>query len=706
MTAKNKTLGKIQEVFPQDKDILNDAFLFAAEKHAGQKRKSGEAFIEHPLSVALILAEEGMDIETVVAAILHDTLEDTDATSKDIKEKFGDTILLLVEGITKIEQATEKRDKNYRKMLLAAANDARVILIKLADRVHNLRTIQPLAAERKKIIAKETLQVYAPLAHRLGLSQIKTELEDRSLQITDPGVYEEARMIQEERVLASKKEMKTLLKRLESALKKDGIKDLKASARIKSRFSIAEKLKRKEAEEILDIVGMRVIVPEKRDCYLALGTIHSLWPPLSEHLDDYIAVPRANLYQSLHTTVMTEDGRAIEVQIRTPEMNELAERGIGAHWLYKENLREGGPSSTKEYLQSIARHQEESDLENLFQNLKRDVFQEDNYFFTPRGDIKILPEGSNAIDFAYAIHSDVGNSIAGAKVDGRMQSIKKPLNNGARVEILTKKDGTPSRDWLESVKTNRARSRIRAFFADEIDKDLAKEGMLKISEALERNNLKPLSRGQPLYEALDKIGYPDPEEAGRLAVRNEHFIKKLLKDINAVYVKEEISGQDTLAGKKLQQKKKTPSLELAEGIRVSGMKGVSTRIAGCCNPEPGDPITGYISLGRGISVHRSDCPEIISWQEKMPEKLIEAEWESDPSGYLVHVQFKFLDRTGLLREISETVYSHGGEIKEIDSKSTGSIVRGKMTVRLGIDSGDELREKIKKIQGSLHVGRT
>lgn len=683
-----------KDLFPRDGERLQKAEDFARERHAGQKRKSGEPFINHPIAVGKILAEADLDSDTVLAALLHDTIEDTQTTKEEISERWGEEIAGLVEGITKVERATEReaQAETYRKLLLAAAEDARVLLIKIADRLHNMRTIQALAPERRQAVAKETLEVYAPIAHRLGLSQMKEELEDRSLAILDPEAYGEATLLQAERKKAGQKEMQRLLGKARRRLQKEGIPSEKVSSRIKSRFSIAEKLQRKEASAIWDILGIRIIVPDKDSCYRALGAIHEMWPPLPGQFDDYIAVPRGNLYQSLHTTVMTDKGHPVEVQIRTPEMDELAERGIGAHWLYKEQLRHGGPKGTREYIAAASSGAEDAkeELDDLFHALRADTFSEEMYIFTPQGELRILPKGSTAIDFAYSIHTGLGNEVSGARVNGKLYPITKALPPGSQVEIQSRRGNKPSESWLEHVRTSRARNRIRSALVSERDAERHEEGLQRIREALGEQGAKPLAEN--LADALQKAGYDDIHETAILALRNKTILKEIVRNVVRA------------SGWREETPRKKPTRREHPEIEVEGMAGVAVRLAGCCHPAPGDDVTGYVSIGRGISLHKTSCPSVREWEKNSPERLVRASWGKTESIVRCRLRFSFRAESGKAAAIAAAVTEAGGEIDDMELRVRSGMAKGHMALRFSEERGPHLaKELLEKIPGALEV---
>lgn len=669
---------RLEEIYPDQKEAIQKAESYARQKHSGQRRKSGEPFVSHPLAVAQILAKEGLGADTVVAGILHDTVEDTDATIEEIEQGWGKEIADLVQGITKVERATEdeRRTETYRKLLLAAASDARVLVIKLADRLHNMRTIEALPISSQKRVAEETLLVYTPIAHRLGLGTIQHELEDRALRILRPDDYRQAAAIQRERKTKGSREIRRLQGQLRRALQAAGIEDFQIKSRIKSIYSIAEKLKHRQGTEIWDVLGIRIVLQGRADCYRALGIVHEIWKPLPEQFDDYIAVPRGGLYQSLHTTVMTSRGRPLEVQIRSQSMDKLAEHGLAAHWLYKEDLRSGGPQETRRYIHQAARAEElgGTSLEEIFEDLRRDAFAREIYLFTPQGDVRFLPEGSTAIDFAYSIHSEVGSHCAGSRVDGKLFPLGKPLPSGSQVEIITDPETSPRPDWLDVVQSPKARSRIRAQLADAQSPGKASDGWERIRESLCSQGMKPLADN--LFESLERAGYTDLEETGLRALRNRTMLREITRQIIRA------SGQV----RKPQERSAPPE----EEIEIEGMGGVLVRRAGCCNPLPGEPIIGYVSLGRGVSVHRQDCRSVEEWQKSVPERLLQARWQDHT--VVLRIRVSMWAHEGVLQETVLALEERGDEIETMNVRRQGRRLEISCEIRLARKENQETIE--------------
>ena len=679
-SLREEHIGEVQleDYYPEERERLRSAEAFARQKHAGQRRKSGEPFVSHPLQVAQILAQEGLGADTVIAGILHDTVEDTSATVEEIRRGWGEDVAALVEGITKVEKATEdeRRAETYRKLLLAAASDARVLVIKLADRLHNMRTVEALPPPSRKRVAKETLLVYTPIAHRLGLGNIQHELEDRSLRILRPGDYKQAEAIQRERRAKGSREIRRLQGQLRRALQAADLRDFQIKSRIKSIYSIAEKLKHRQGTEIWDVLGIRIVLQSRADCYRALGVVHEIWKPLPEQFDDYIAVPRGGLYQSLHTTVMTSRGRPLEVQIRSQSMDQLAEHGLAAHWLYKEDLRSGGPQETRRYIHQAARAEElgGTSLEEIFEDLRRDAFAREIYLFTPEGDIRFLPEGSTAIDFAYSIHSEVGSHCAGARVDGKLFPLGKALPRGAQVEIITDPETEPRSDWLEAVRSPKARSRIRAQLAQQQSPGEASDGWERIREALRNQGMKPLADN--LFESLERAGYTDLEETGLRALRNRTLLREIVR-------------QTIRSSGSVRKPQNRPSPK-EEEIEIEGMQGVLVRRAGCCKPLPGDEIVGYVSLGRGVSVHREDCRSVSEWRRSAPERLLRARWADHT--VVLRMKVSLWAQEGALQEAVLALEERGDEIESLRVVRQGTRLDVTCEVRLARRENQETIE--------------
>jgi guanosine-3',5'-bis(diphosphate) 3'-pyrophosphohydrolase len=632
------------------------AWLFAIEAHGAQKRASGEPYVSHPLAVARTLAELGLDPEALVAALLHDVPEDTDFGISDIEERFGAHVAQLVDGVTKLGKfgssrtTEEQQAENIRKMLLAMAEDIRVVLIKLADRLHNMRTIAALAPEKQVRIARQTAEIYAPLAERLGIWQIKWELEDLSFKVLEPDEYRRLA----EQLETRRKEREAYVKRaivvLRDALNKAGLNG-ELSGRPKHISSIWKKMQRKSANlsEIYDVHAIRVLVDELPDCYAALGVVHGMWRPIPNQFDDYIAVPKANGYQSLHTAVIALDGKPLEVQIRTRAMHQVSEMGIAAHWRYKEGGKaDRGYDEKLAWVRQLMDWQRDvSDAEEFVEGLKVDLFQDQVFVFTPRGDVKDLPAGSTTLDFAYRIHTDVGHSTIGAKVNNRLVPLDHRLNNGDIVEIVTTKAARgPSRDWMDKVVTGHAKDKIRQWFK----RQEREVNIVHGRESLERE-LRRLARS-----SLEKVGperIAEMADAYKLASVEDFFAAIGYGAVSAQQVVARLEVVDD-ANEQVLPQVAPPSAARTDGVRVKGVGDLMIRFVKCCHPIPGDPIVGYITRGRGVTVHQTTCPTVVN--EKELGRLIDVEWEANAQQtYPIAVRIDAYDRQGLLNEITNVV---------------------------------------------------
>ncbi len=638
-----------------DLEPVRQAFAFAVECHAGQRRMSGEPYVTHPIASALILAELGIDPTAICAALLHDVPEDTEGSLADIEERFGPEVARLVDGVTKLGKFStlsheQQQAENIRKMFLAMAEDIRVVLIKLADRLHNMRTLAALPPEKQQRIARQTMEIYAPLAERLGIWQIKWELEDLAFKTLEPDRYRELARLLDTRRKGRERYIERAIAVLQPKLEEAGIKaDLQG--RPKHLYSIWKKMLRKGAEfgEIYDVYAIRILVDEVRDCYAALGVVHALWRPIPGQFDDYIAVPKNNLYQSLHTAVIALDGKPLEIQIRTHQMHQVAEVGIAAHWRYKEATKSDREYDAKlAWLRQLMDWQREvSDAREFVEGIKLDIFQDQVFVFTPKGDIKDLPAGATPLDFAYRIHTDVGHRTIGAKVNNRLVPLDYRLKNGDIVEIVTTKgEHGPSRDWLNIVRTSHAREKIRQWFKRK-DRD---ENIAHGREALERE-LRRLAR-----TTLAAVGQE------RIAEVAKSYNFDALDDFYAAVGYGAISAQQVVtrlgvlddAQLSVPAVAPPPAPTRAGGVRVKGVGDLLVRFARCCHPIPGDPIVGFITRGKGVTVHLRTCPTIVN--EREVSRLIEVEWESAAAQtYPIAIRVEAYDRPGLLHDITQIV---------------------------------------------------
>jgi guanosine-3',5'-bis(diphosphate) 3'-pyrophosphohydrolase len=657
-----------------DRELLTRSFHFAAAHHAGQQRRSGEDFIAHPWSVAKICAELHLDEQTIVAALLHDVVEDTETDLEDVRTEFGDEVAQLVDGVTKLTrvqfQSREQAEaENYRKLIVAMAEDARVILIKLADRLHNLRTIEYLGKQKQIQKAKEALEVYAPLAHRLGIHTLKWELEDLAFATLHPRKYDEIKAMVAER----RADRDVLVNEAAAVLRRELEKvDIPAeiSGRAKHFYSIYDKMAKKgrEFNEIYDLTAMRVIVERDgeegtRDCYGALGLIHSLWKPMPGRFKDYVAMPKFNGYRSLHTTVIGPAGRPLEIQVRTRAMHQTAELGIAAHWIYKRSKGKADEEWLSWVKQLMEVQQDEADPREFMKNFRTDLFDEEVFVFTPKGEVKTLPAGATPIDFAYAVHTDVGHRTVGAKVNGRIVPLHYQLKSGDRVEVLTSKSGRgPSRDWLALAQSTRARNKIRQWFSRETREDAEHRGREALEHALKAQNLpyRKLAGSAVLAQVIRESGFKKAEDfylalgSGKLTAGS--IVNKVLQRLKT----DEVAAEEAVPKKPPRAKDALASNTY--GIRVEGLDEVLVRLAKCCTPVPGDPIVGYISLGKGITIHREDCPNVRALRRNA-ERFTPVDWDGGGSrSFRVQIAVDSWDRPRLLEDVARTFAEHGANI--------------------------------------------
>jgi len=648
--------------------LIRKAYIYSAKVHQGQTRLSGEPYLSHPLAVADILARMRLDVVSVVCGLLHDTVEDGNVTLEDIKKQFGEEIAIIIDGLTKISKIAftskeARQAENIRKMILAMAQDIRVILVKLADRLHNMRTLGYMRPEKQKLIARETLDIYAPLAARLGIGWLKTELEDLCLYYLEPHTYQRIAQGVARRKGEEEKYIEEIKAILQKKLEEFGIKG-RIEGRLKSIYSIYLKMKRQQIDlnQIYDLVAFRIIVNTIKECYEALGMVHSLWKPVPGRFKDYIAMPKPNMYQSLHTTVVGPYGGRIEIQIRTEEMHRIAEEGIAAHWRYKE----GNGADEKEvqrfaWLRQILEWQRElKEPREFLHAVKTDLFFNEVYVFTPKGDVKVLPPGSTPVDFAYSIHTEVGHHCMGAKVNGRLVSLRYKLNTGDEVEIITSPKQHPSKDWLKFVKTPRARSRIKHYLRTQE----REQGLALAKELCEKEfkkhgiDFQNFLNSPKLLEVAKQFSFKKPQDLLLAVSYGKISVKQILNRI-LPQAEKEIPVKEITPPKK----KKLPS-----GIKVRGIDDVLIKIAKCCAPVPGEEIVGYITRGQGITIHRTDCPNIAQVDS---ERLIEVSWEEEEEQvYPVKLQVKCNDKVGLLAELSGAIAKAEANIIASETKST------------------------------------
>ena len=704
-------LEKVETHHPDaNVDVLRRAYIFSAVEHRGQLRSSGDPYLIHPLEVAGILADLRLDVTSVATGLLHDVVEDTLTTIEAIEEHFGKEIAHCVEGVTKISKIVfsseeEKQAANFRKMVLAMVDDVRVILVKLADRLHNMRTLEHLPAEKQQRIARETFEIYAPIANRLGMGKIKDELEDLSLRYSDPIGYRNLMRKLEAKKNLSESFIKEIKEALEARLTESGIQ-AEISGRIKSAYSIYRKMQTQkiDVDEVYDYVAFRVITSSVRDCYGALGIVHSIWRPVPGRIKDYIAIPKPNRYQSLHTSVVSTKGQPFEVQIRTPDMHRIAQEGIAAHWRYKEGRVDEQDADSVRWLRQLMEWQNEVKDPREFQELvKVDLYPEEVYAFTPKGKVLSFPRGATPIDFAYAIHTDVGHHCSGARVNGRIVPLKTSLANGDIVEILTSPSHHPSRDWLGIVRTARARGKIRAWIHTHermrsvaLGRDLVEKEFRRY-----RLTLKAFEANGVLEKALGDLSFKSLEEfyaaAGYGKVTAFQLVAKLVPQESLAERKESLIGRAVRRALGMQESK----------VKVRGFEDMMIYLAKCCHPIPGDQIVGYITRGKGVSVHSTGCRNVVNLLYA-PDRKIDVEWEADGNAlYEVNMAVHAKDSQGILAKIVSTISDEKTNIRNVDAKSLSGN-RGLISLSLDIKDRthmDRVMARLRKIVGVDQVER-
>lgn len=695
--------------------FVNKAYQYAENAHKGQMRKSGEEYILHPIQVAGILAEINMDPVTVATGFLHDVVEDTEISYDDIKEAFSEEVADLVEGVTKLGKFkfTSKREhqaENHRKMILAMAQDVRVILVKLADRLHNMRTLRFHRPEKQVEIATETLEIYAPLADRLGMSRIKWELEDVSLRYTNPQQFYRIVNLMDSRREDREQYIKDAIEAINVAITELDI-EADITGRPKHIFSIYRKMstQKKQFEEIYDLLAIRVIVDSIKDCYAVLGAIHTKWKPLPGRFKDYIAMPKANMYQSLHTTVLGPNASPLEVQIRTQQMHEIAEYGVAAHWAYKEGVTKQVQNNELDgqlsWFRDIIELQSESDDASEFMDaVKQDIFTDNVYVFTPNGEVMELPEDASTLDFAYHVHSEVGDKATGAKVNGKIVPLNYKLKTGDIVEIITSSNSAgPSRDWLSFVNTSKARNKIRRYFKAQDQEHAVEKGRAIVVELIEELELEPkdFMTEDIMSKHAETFNYKDSESLYAAIGFNEVRPMTVVNRLTETARKEKKQEENTLSSisQTVEKKQEPEKLKLhhEDGVVVEDTENLLLRLSKCCNPVPGDNIVGYVTRGRGISVHRTDCPNIKN-EDDLENRLIEVEWENKKSDkvYDTDVEVSGFDRSGLLNDVLEVINSQTTRLSNVH----GRVDKDQMaTIRLtlGIRNTNELDMIIDKL---------
>ncbi|WP_137823944.1 MULTISPECIES: bifunctional (p)ppGpp synthetase/guanosine-3',5'-bis(diphosphate) 3'-pyrophosphohydrolase [unclassified Brevibacterium] len=714
-----------------DIDLVVRAYTVAEEAHRGQTRKSGDPYITHPVAVATILAEIGMLPVTLAAALLHDTVEDTDYSLEQLTESFGPEVAAMVDGVTKLDKLTygqAAQSETVRKMIVAMAKDIRVLVIKLADRLHNARTWKFVPASSSTKKARETLEIYAPLAHRLGMNTIKWELEDLSFQVLHPKVYDEVVRLVADRAPEREKYLSTVSHELQSELADSGI-EAAITGRPKHYYSIYQKMvvRGHEFADIYDLVGVRVLVETVRECYATLGIVHARWNPVPGRFKDYIAMPKYNMYQSLHTTVIGPGGKPVEIQIRTHEMDRRAEFGVAAHWKYKDRGNpskaitsntarsvkvsdDGGVDDAAWLRQLLDWQREVSDPDEFLDSLRYEVNSKEVYVFTPKGDVMSLPAGATPVDFAYAVHTEVGHKTMGARVNGRLVALDTELKNGDSVEVFTSKDENagPSRDWLGFVKSPRARSKIRQWFSKERREEAIENGREQLARAMRRHSLSAnaLMSQEALQVVATELRLPDVTALyaaiGNGVTSAAHVVDLLAKEVGE---EEEVAVLPPEPRNRTGQSSGHHSS--AGGVVVKGVDDVLVKLARCCTPVPGDEIVGFVTRGSGVSVHRVDCPNVVSL-EREPERMVEVSWGEKTSGvYLVQIQVEALDRSGLLSDITKVLTeTHVNILSASVATSKARVAQSKFVFEMSDASHlDTVLSAVRKVEGVFDVYR-
>ena len=730
-------IASVRKYHPStDISLIEKAYNIAYEAHKGQVRKSGEPYIIHPLCVAIILAELELDKETIVAGLLHDVVEDTVMTDEEIRQEFGAEVALLVDGVTKLGQLSYDADKvevqaeNLRKMFLAMAKDIRVILIKLADRLHNMRTLKYMTPEKQKEKARETMDIYAPIAQRLGISKIKIELDDLSLKYLEPEAYYDLVHQIAQRKSVRDDYVQSLVEEVKKHIHEAGI-PAQIDGRAKHFFSIYKKMKNqdKTLDQIYDLFAIRIIVDSVKDCYAALGVIHEMYKPIPGRFKDYIAMPKPNMYQSLHTTLIGPTGQPFEIQIRTYEMHRTAEYGIAAHWKYKEASNNGGAAApmtvTEEeklsWLRQILEWQRDMSDNKEFMSLLKsdlDLFSDTVFCFTPTGDVKNLPNGSTPIDFAYSIHSAVGNKMIGAKVNGKLVPIDYVIQNGDRIEVLTSQNSKgPSRDWLNIVKSTQAKNKINQWFRSELKEENIVRGKELLASCCKSKgiNLSDINRPEYQDKIMRKYGFHDWNSClatvGHGGLKEGQIVNRMYEEYKKDHLAR-ITDEEVLETIS-ENKEKVPEKKSKSGIIVKGLYDVAVHFSKCCSPVPGDEIVGFVTRGRGVSIHRTDCINIINLSDMERERLIDAEWQHDEESgnsglYLAEIKVFCNNRTGLLVDITRAFTERAIDINAIHSKTSK---QGIATIDISFNTKGKAEltsviDKLRQIDSIIDIERT
>ncbi|KGA96502.1 GTP pyrophosphokinase [Alkalihalobacillus alcalophilus ATCC 27647 = CGMCC 1.3604] len=710
-----------------EKDVafLQKAYLYAEKAHSGQYRKSGEPYILHPIQVAGIIIELQLDPNTVAAAFLHDVVEDTDVSIEDIEEEFNGQVAMLVDGVTKLKKfkyksKEEQQAENHRKMLIAMAKDIRVIMIKLADRLHNMRTLKYMPPEKQRVTSNETLEIFAPLAHRLGISTIKWELEDTALRYLDPQQYYRIVNLMKKKRAEREEYLSDVMERIDGDLK-DVFIGAEISGRPKHIYSIYRKmvLQNKQFNEIYDLLAVRIIVQNIKDCYAVLGVIHTLWKPMPGRFKDYIAMPKANMYQSLHTTVVGPHGDPLEVQIRTEEMHRVAEFGVAAHWAYKEGKAVDPKSDTFEdklswFRDVIESQNDTNDAQEFMESLKMDLFSDMVFVFTPKGDVIELPRGSVPLDFAYRIHSEIGNRCIGAKVNGKMVTLDHELKTGDIVDVMTSKHSYgPSQDWIKIAQSSHARNKIKQWFKKERREDNIIKGKETIEREIKALEFEPkdVLNHDNVLEVANKFSFAGEEDmfaaVGYGGISAKQIVNRLTEKLRKQLDQE--NEEQSLAEALSEVPSFTPKKKMNSGVRVKGVDNLLIRLSRCCNPVPGDEIVGYITKGRGVSIHRADCSNMQS--DDLESRLLSVEWEGNVNqskSYNVDIEITGFDRNGMLNEVLHAVTESRTSIHAVSGRSDhrNKVATIHMTILIrNVDHLQKVVDKIKQIKDIYSVRR-
>lgn len=730
MKTKAQFLEQILSINPKyDAELIGKAYDKGRALHEGQLRKSGEPYFIHPINVAIILAQLGMDDATLIGGLLHDVVEDTEYTRDELVADFGEEIALLVDGVTKLgsikfESKEEVQAENFRKMFLAMSKDIRVLIIKLADRLHNMRTIEYMKPEKIEEKCRETLDIYAPLASRLGIATVKFELEDIALKYLHPQEYKDLVEGVNKRMAQREETIKAVIDEIKESLDDMGL-EYEIYGRAKHYYSIYKKMKfqKKQLDEIFDLIAVRVIVNTVKECYAVLGIVHTMWKPIPGRFKDYIAMPKPNMYQSLHTTVISDNGDPFEIQIRTHEMHQIAEYGIAAHWKYKEGDTSGRSSADDIKLawlrQSLEWQQDLNDPKDFLETMKMDLFATQVFVFTPRGDVIELPAGSTPLDFAFKIHSAIGCKCVGAKVNGKMVTIDHTLQNGDIVEIVTSANSSgPSVDWLKIAKSSNARNKIRSWLKKENKSDKVDKGKEAVDKSLRKKGFDPAQCAKSAYinRAMKAMNFASTEEGyaqlsagGTLVSKFCSLLVSYYNEDNKIEVKTDESVMADIKEKEARRQKNERRQKDSPGVIVKGADNLMIKLAKCCNPVPGDEIVGFITKGRGISVHRKDCSNITSLSEEEKARFIEVEWEDLKAGksYDAEICLVGNDRKGVLSDISRVCEDMDIHLSGVNAKAgkDGSL---NMTITLSISSTQEMQKVLRvlrNIEGITHVYR-